>query len=61
MIFTDYWITVILKIWEMWNTVFFGANKLIERWYLLGIFEFSMIYEDLGNIVFCAVEWIWHE
>ena len=33
----------------------FSAKKLMERWYLLGLFELSMILQDLGNMVFCAV------
>ena len=34
---------------------FFWAKKLIERLYLLGLFEDSMMFRDLGNIVFCVV------
>ena len=33
----------------------FSAKKLIERSYLLGLFELSMIFQDLGNMVFRAV------
>ena len=33
----------------------FSARKLMERWYLLGLFELSMIFQDLRNMVFCAV------
>ena len=29
----------------------FGDGK----WYLLGLFELSMIFQDLGNMVFCTV------
>ena len=32
-----------------------SAKKLMERWYLLGLFELSMIFQDLGNTVFRAV------
>ena len=32
-----------------------SAKKLMERWYLLGLFELSMIFQDLGNMVFCSV------
>ena len=55
MIFTEYWKVLILKFSEMRNTVFFRAKKLMERWYLLGLFELSIIFEDLGNVVFCAM------
>ena len=33
----------------------FWAKKLIERWYLLGLFEIFLILQDLGNMVFLAV------
>ena len=33
----------------------FSAKKLMERWYLLGLFELSMIFQDLRNTVFRAV------
>ena len=55
MIFTGYWEVLVLKFSVMGNTVFFSAKKLMERWYLHGLFELSMIFQDLGNIVFCAV------
>ena len=29
----------------------FSAKKLMERWYLHGLFYFSMIFQDLGNMV----------
>ena len=32
-----------------------SAKKLMERWYLLGLFELSMIFQDLGNMAFRAV------
>ena len=39
-----------------WKTrSFFQPKKLIERWYLLGLFELSMIFQDLGNMVFRTV------
>ena len=44
--------------WTFWrwkNGIFFWAKKLMERWYLLGLFEFSMIFKGLGNMVFHAV------
>ena len=34
---------------------FLSVKKLMERWYLLGLFEFSMIIQDLGSMVFPAV------
>ena len=33
----------------------FSAKMLMERWYLHGLSELSMIFEDLGNMVFPAV------
>ena len=39
----------------MGNTVFFSAKKLIGRWYLLGLLELSIIFQDLGNMVFRAM------
>ena len=33
----------------------FSAKKLMKRWYILGLFELSMIFQDLGNMVFRAV------
>ena len=32
-----------------------SSKKLMERWYLLGIFELSMIFQDFGNMVFRVV------
>ena len=55
MIFTGYWEVLVLNFSVMGNTVFFSAKKLMERWYLLGLFELSMIFQDLGNMVFRAV------
>ena len=34
----------------------FLSNKLMKSWYFLGIFEFFMIFQDLGNMVFRAVK-----
>ena len=39
--------------------LFLLAKKLMERLYLLGLFELSMIFQDLGNMVFCGVIFIW--
>ena len=58
MIFIDYWKVLILNFSEMGNTVFFGARKLMERWYLLGLFYLSMIFQDLGNMVFREMCWV---
>ena len=33
----------------------FSAEKLMERWYLIGLFELSMIFQDLGSTFFRAV------
>ena len=33
----------------------FSVKKLMERWYLLALFELSMIFQDLGNMLF--VQW----
>ena len=55
MIFTDYWKVHVLNFLEVGNTAFFWAKKLMKRWYLLGLFELSMIFQDLGNTVFHAV------
>ena len=38
-----------------WGHGLFWAKKLMERWYFLGLFELFMIFQDLGNMVFCAV------
>ena len=34
----------------MGNTVFFSAKKLMERTYLLGLFELSMIFQDFRAV-----------
>ena len=34
----------------------FWSKKLIKTWYLLGIFELFMIFQDLGNMVCGAVD-----
>ena len=54
-IFTDYWKVLVLNFSEVGNTVFFWVKKLMERWYLLGLLELSMIYQGLGNTAFRAV------
>ena len=55
MIFTDYWNVLVLNFSVIGNTVFFSVKKLMERWYLHGLFELSMIFQDLGIMVFRAV------
>ena len=60
MIFTDYWKVLVLNFLEMGNAVFFSSEKLIQKWYLLGLFELSKIFQDLENIVFCAVNFPTH-
>ena len=36
----------------------FSAKKLMERWYLLALFELPVIFQDLGNMVFRAVNFV---
>ena len=38
-----------------WEIAFFSAKMSMERWYLYGRFKLSMIFQDLGNMVFRAV------
>ena len=40
--------------WEIQS--FFQKKKLMKRLYLHGLFELSMIFQDLGNMVFHAVK-----
>ena len=47
-IFTDYWKVLVLNLSEMGSTVFFWPKKLMERWYLLGLFKLFVIFQDLG-------------
>ena len=56
MIFTDYWDVLVLNFLVMGNTFFFSVKMLMERWYLLGLSEFFKIFQDLGDVVFRAVE-----
>ena len=55
MIFTDYGKVLVLNFSMVGNTIFFSVKTLMERWYLLGLFELSMIFQDLRNTVFRAV------
>ena len=60
-----FWAKKLIKRWYLLITCFelfgdrnyglFWAKKLIQRWYLLGLFELSMIFQGLGNIIFRAV------
>ena len=52
---TDYWKVHVLNFSEMGNTVFFLNQKVDERWYLLGLFELSLIFQNFGNMVFRVV------
>ena len=52
MIFTCYWEVLVLNLLVMGNTVFLSAKRLMERWYVHGLFELSMIFQDLGNMFF---------
>ena len=54
-VFTGYWEVLVLNFSVMGNTVFFSAKKLMQRWYLHGLFELSMIFQVLENMVFPAV------
>ena len=55
MIFTGCWEVLVLNFLVIGNTVFFSAKKVIEIWYLHGLFKLSRIFRDLGNMVFRAV------
>ena len=46
------WKVLVLKFWEMGNMAFLWTKKAMERWYLLGPFELSKIFQELRNIVF---------
>ena len=53
--FAGYWEVIVLNFSVMGNTVFFSAKTFMERWYLHGLFELPMIFQDPGNMVFRAV------
>ena len=55
MIFNGYREVLVLNFSVMGNTIFFSAEKLMEILYLLGVFELSTIFQDLGNMFFRAV------
>ena len=48
-IFTGYREVLVLNFSVMGKYDLFSAKKLMERWYLLGLFELSMIFQDLEN------------
>ena len=51
--FTGYWRILVLKFSEIENAVFFRANKLMERWYLLNTEKFLILkFLKMGNTVF---------
>ena len=60
MIFIGYWEVLALNFSVMRNRVFFSAKKLMERWYLLGLFELFMIFQDSENMVFRAVPYVFY-
>ena len=43
-IFTNYWIVLVFNFLGVGNTVFFSPKKSIERWYLVYLFELSIIF-----------------
>ena len=58
---TERWYLLVTQFlfWTFWwweIRSFFSAKMLMERWYLLGLFELSMIFQDLWNTVFRAVK-----
>ena len=55
MIFNGYREVLVLNFSVMGNTIFFSAKRLMEILYLLGVFELSTIFQDLGNMFFRAV------
>ena len=54
MIFTDYWKILVLNFSVTGNKSFFSQN-VDGKMVLLGLFELSMIFQDLGNMDFCGV------
>ena len=54
LLITEKFLFWMFRWWEIRS--FFIAKKLMERWYLLSLFELSMIFQDLGNVVFRAVD-----
>ena len=57
--FTDYGKDLVLNFSEMGNTVLFWAKTLMKKRYLLRLFELSMILQNFGNMVSCALISLW--
>ena len=55
MIFTDNWKSSCFELFGDGKYNLFSAKKLMERWYLLSLFELTMIFQDFENTVFRAV------
>ena len=55
MIFTNYWRSSCFELFSNEKIDLFSVKKFVEIWYFLGLFEFSMIFQDLGNMVFRTV------
>ena len=53
-----YWLprSSYFELFGNWKYGLFSAKRLIERWYLLGLFELSMTFQGLGNMAFRAVQ-----
>ena len=43
------WKVLVLNFSVMGNTVFFSAKKLMERWYLCGLFELSVVFRAVSR------------
>ena len=64
MIFSSAWNTMffengkvlVLNFSEIRNTVLFSSKKLMESRYFLDIFELFMIFQDLQNMIFRAMQ-----
>ena len=54
--FFEYGKVHVLNFSEIGNTVFLWSKKLIGSWYFLGILEIFMIFQDLENMLFRAVD-----
>ena len=58
--FFEYGIVLVLDFSEIGNAITFWSKKFMESWYFLDIFEILMIFQDLRNMVFCAVKHFWY-
>ena len=54
----EYGKVLVLNFSEKGKTVICWSKKVMKRQYLLAIFEFSMIFQDLGNMVFGAMTYV---